>query len=63
MIIKEAEERADRIIEDSNAKAYEIKKEYERIKNEMEVFKSKIRSMLVSQIEMLDSNKPEENQE
>ncbi|WP_203227626.1 DivIVA domain-containing protein [Calorimonas adulescens] len=63
MIIKEAEERADRIIEDSNAKAYEIKKEYERIKNEMEVFKSKVRSMLVSQIEMLDSNKPEENQE
>ncbi|MDI6602195.1 MAG: DivIVA domain-containing protein [Thermoanaerobacteraceae bacterium] len=56
LIVKEAEERAEKIIDESNRRALEIKTEYERVQHEMDVFKAKLKAMLLAQIEMLESN-------
>ena len=53
MIIKEANEKAEKIINESNNRVLKINEEYEQTKQEMDVFKAKIRTMFLAQADML----------
>lgn len=53
LIIREAEDRADKIIEDANYRVIEIKKEFDEYKKQMQVFKSRFKSLLDTQLELL----------
>lgn len=54
MIIKEAENNARRIIEKSNEEVIDIRREYENIRKETAVFKTRFRTFLQSQLESVD---------
>lgn len=52
-IVKEAELRAQRVVQDANAEVIKIKFEYEEMKKRLHLFKSKSESLLLSQLELL----------
>jgi len=52
-IIKEAEIKAQRMINDASQEVLRIKYEYEEIKKKLHIFKSKIEALLISQLELL----------
>ena len=52
-IIKEAEIKAQRMINDASQEVLRIKYEYEDIKKKLHIFKSKIEALLISQLELL----------
>ncbi len=52
-VIKEAEIRAQRLINDANQEVVKINFEYEDMKKNLHVFKSKCEMLLMSQLEML----------
>jgi len=52
-IIREAEIKAQKIINDANAEVAKITYEYEDLKKRLNVFKSKVEAMLLSQLELL----------
>jgi len=52
-IIREAEIKAQKIINDANQEVMRIKYEYEELKKKLNVFKSKTEAMLLSQLEIL----------
>lgn len=54
MIIREAENNGRRIIEKSNEEVIDIKREYENIKKEISVFKTRFRTFLQSQLQSVD---------
>lgn len=53
LIIKEAEERAKRIIEGANNQVIEAKKELQEYKKQVEIFKTRTRSLFETQLELL----------
>ena len=53
LILQEAEQQAQKIIEDANNQVIEIKKEYEEYKKQLQIFKARFRSLLETQLEML----------
>lgn len=55
MIIKEAEEQGKKIIEDSNNSVVKINKEYEELKKEVQVFKTRFKTLLESELEALNA--------
>lgn len=55
MIIKEAEEQGKKIIEDSNNSVVKINKEYEELKKEVQVFKTRFKTLLESELEALNT--------
>lgn len=55
MIVKEAEEQGKRIIEDSNNSIVKINKDYEELKKEVQVFKTRFKTLLESELEALDA--------
>ncbi len=63
LIIEQAEDRADKIVEEANREIIIIKKEYEKTKREMQVFKSRFKTLLNTQLEMLDAEKIDLNEE
>lgn len=60
-IIKEAELKASKIINEANQETTRIKFEYEEMKKDYNVFRAKIESQLVSQIEIMKTNIEPEN--
>jgi cell division initiation protein len=56
LILKEAEEQARRIIESANSNVVEIKKEYQEAKKQVQIFKSKFRTLLETQMEMVSGD-------
>lgn len=53
-IIKQAELNSSKIIEEANKSVIEIKSEYETLKKEMEIYKSKLSVLINSQLKTLD---------
>jgi len=56
IIINEAEEQAKRIVEDANKSVVDIHREYENLKKEVQVFKTRFRTLLESELEALNVN-------
>ncbi|SDZ16719.1 cell division initiation protein [Proteiniborus ethanoligenes] len=56
LIIKEAEENAKRIIEDAKAEALKTHEDYEILKKDMLVFKTRFKTLLQSQLESLNDH-------
>jgi cell division initiation protein len=54
MIIKEAEDQAKKIIEDANNSVIKANKDYEELKKEVQVFKTRFKTLLESQLEALN---------
>lgn len=55
MIIKEAEEQARRIIEDANTNVIKVNKDFEELKKEVQVFKTRFKTLLESELEALNA--------
>jgi cell division initiation protein len=56
LIIKEAEEQAKRIVEEANSSVTDIHREYENLKKDSQVFKTRFRTLLESELESLNEN-------
>lgn len=56
IIIKEAEEQAKRIVEEANKSVIDIHREYENLKKDAQVFKTRFRTLLESELESLNEN-------
>jgi cell division initiation protein len=56
VILKEAEEQAKRIIEDANKSVVDVHREYENLKKEVQVFKTRFKTLLESELEALNIN-------
>ncbi len=54
IIIREAEDNGKKIIQKSNEEVIDIKREYENIRKEISVFKTRFRTFLQSQLESVD---------
>ncbi|WDV47596.1 DivIVA domain-containing protein [Clostridiaceae bacterium M8S5] len=54
-IVKEAKEKARKIIEDANNDVIEMQRKYDNMRKEALMFKAKFRSLLASQIEATDT--------
>lgn len=55
MIIKEAEEQARKIIEDANNSVVKVNKDFEELKKEVQVFKTRFKTLLESELEALNA--------
>lgn len=55
LIIKESEEQAKRIIEDANSSVIKVNKDYEELKKEVQVFKTRFKTLLESELEALNA--------
>lgn len=55
MIIKEAEEQGRKIIEEANGNIIKVNKDYEELKKEVQVFKTRFRTLLESELESLNA--------
>lgn len=55
MIIKEAEEQGRKIIEEANSNIIKVNKDYEELKKEVQVFKTRFRTLLESELESLNA--------
>jgi len=53
-IIKEAEIKAQKMIDEANQEVLKIKFEYEELKRKLHSYKSKVESLLLSQLEILN---------
>lgn len=62
-IIKEAENKAQKIINDANQEVIRIKFEYEDMKKKLHVFKAKAETLLLSQLEVLKQMFNQDNEE
>lgn len=54
VIISEANEQAKRIIEDANNKVLEVNKEYEDLRKQVQIFKTRFKTLLESELEALN---------
>jgi cell division initiation protein len=55
MIIKEAEEQGRRIVEDANSNVIKVNRDFEELKKEVQVFKTRFRTLLESELEALNA--------
>lgn len=58
LIISEAESKANKIIEDANNRVIEIRREFTEYKKQIQVFRSRFRSLLETQLELLEQEIP-----
>ncbi len=56
VIIHDAEEQARKIIEDANRNVVDLHRDFENLKKEVQVFKTRFRTLLESELEALNSN-------
>ncbi len=61
MIIKEAENRAGKIVEESNDRVLKINEESEKLRHEVDVFKTKLKTTLLAEIDMLENKESPTN--
>jgi len=55
LIIKEAKQQANRILEEANVRVVSIKKEHEEARKQFSIFKTRFKSFLESQLEMIEN--------
>jgi cell division initiation protein len=55
MVIKDAEDQARRIIEDANSSVVKVNKDFEELKKEVQVFKTRFKTLLESELEALNA--------
>lgn len=55
MIIKDAEDQGRRIIEEANSNIIKLSKDYEELKKEVQVFKTRFKTLLESELEALNA--------
>jgi len=55
MIIKEAEEQGKKIIEEANSSIIKVNKDFEELKKEVQVFKTRFKTLLESELEALNA--------
>ncbi len=58
LIIKEAEGKAREIIDNAHTKVLEIKKEFDEYRKQMQVFRSRFKNLLETQLEILQQEFP-----
>ncbi len=58
LIIEEAEKKARDIIDQANSKVIEIKKEFDEYRKQMQVFRSRFKNLLETQLEILEQEIP-----
>lgn len=58
LIIKEAEGKAREIIDNAHTKVLEIKKEFDEYRKQMQVFRSRFKNLLETQLEILQQEIP-----
>lgn len=56
VIIKEAEEQARKIIEEANNSVVDVHREFENLKKDVQVFKTRFKTLLESELEALNVN-------
>ena len=56
LIISEAKQQANRILEEASAKVVSIKKEHEEAKKQFSIFKTRFKNFLESQLEMIEND-------
>ncbi|WP_432400726.1 DivIVA domain-containing protein [Wukongibacter sp. M2B1] len=56
LIINEAESKARKIIEDANNEVLSVRKEYEEAKKDFQIFKTRFKTLLESQLELVESS-------
>lgn len=56
VILKEAEEQAKRVVEDANKSVIDVHREYENIKKEVQVFKTRFKTLLEAELEAVNTN-------
>lgn len=56
LIIREAEEQAKKIIEGANNSVIDVHREYENVKKEVQIFKTRFKTLLESELEALSVN-------
>lgn len=56
LIIKEAEDKGKRLIHDANNKIFNIQKEYEEAKKEFHIFKTRFKTLLESQLDIINDS-------
>ncbi len=54
MIIKEAEEQGRKIIDEANSSVIKVNKDFEELKKEVQVFKTRFKTLLESELEALN---------
>jgi cell division initiation protein len=54
VIISEGEEQAKRIVEEANKNVIDVHREYENLKKEVQIFKTRFRTLLESELEVLN---------
>jgi len=57
LIIREAEEQGRKIIEQANAQVMDIRKEYEEVRKQMQIFRTRFRTLLEAQLELISEEK------
>ncbi|HWQ29692.1 MAG TPA: DivIVA domain-containing protein [Negativicutes bacterium] len=55
LIIKDAEDQGRRIIEEANSNIIKLSKDYEELKKEVQVFKTRFKTLLESELEALNA--------
>ena len=55
MIIKEAEEQGRKIIDEANSSVIKVNKDFEELKKEVQVFKTRFKTLLESELEALNA--------
>lgn len=56
LIIKEAEDKGKRVIQDANNQILNIQKEYEEAKKEFHIFKTRFKTLLESQLDLINNS-------
>jgi cell division initiation protein len=58
LIIDEAENKARKIIQDANDKVIEIRREFDEYRKQIQVFKTRFKSLLETQLEVINQEIP-----
>ena len=60
-IIRDAQNEARRAVDELNKEEFEIRRRLEELKRQFDVYKAKMEALLISQLELLQDNKENEN--
>jgi len=57
MIVHESEEQAKKIIENANQEVMQVRREFDEVRKQIHIFKTRFKSFLETQLEMIDGEK------
>ena len=61
MLTREAETRSQKMLEEANVKARRLTAEHEELQKHMQVYRGRMRSLIKSQLDLLDASQTEED--